>query len=793
MNLNILKSKINYYPALVLEDAISHQFRRKIIKSLSYFEILFLIVFIFSGLGVYLGIFFVLLSVSLVFYGLDCFYFSLFNQSYKDENPFSFLNGQILFHSEDCDPVRGFFFSDIGDEVMLRLGISEGDVVSFIKSRPKNFCESLPEDITDQKIAKEFSDLPSIKNFLLSRGISPEQFSGCFNWVVSRTEELVDQQRFWSLEKISKIPGIGKDWSDKEAYQLERIAKNLNNSMSGSLDGFKKLYQNAVSRVERALSKSYGANAILICQSEEEGVDVMSLLAEKIRNGEASSELSYKKIFLIEPETVLEGSKQPKEIEEILFKSLVEAAAAGNTVVVFPRFVSFIKTESVGGIDVISMLQPVLSSQSVSIVILEDMNTFDENRDLYSGLTHKMEVIKIEEEGEDADLEMLKREAFLVEAEKGVLITFPALLTIKNESMKHFGGYAESGESRTILLDAVSYVKSQKRRVLVEKDVLKIIEEKTGVPSLNPESDEKDKLLDLENVLHKKIIGQDEAIKSISSALRRSRAGISSQSRPMGSFLFLGPTGVGKTETAKALAEVMFKDSAKLSRIDMSEYQANDAMARLIGSYGNKKQGSLSTLLRDHPYGVLLLDEFEKATYEIHNLFLQVFDEGFFTDAESKKINARDTIFIATSNAGSSMIWDVVQSGADLYSEKDKIIDSIIKEKIFAPELLNRFDGIIFFHPLTNIDLKQIASLMFAELQDRLEKKAIKLAASDKILDYLVKIGSDPKFGARPMRRAIEENLEEDIAKALISGKLKSGKEAYFETDGDSVRLKVNG
>jgi ATP-dependent Clp protease ATP-binding subunit ClpA len=305
-------------------------------------------------------------------------------------------------------------------------------------------------------------------------------------------------------------------------------------------------------------------------------------------------------------------------------------------------------------------------------------------------------------------------------------------------------------------------------------------ETKTGVPTGEIAVAEKDKLLNLEKILHQRIIGQDEAVSAIASSLRRARSGIESKNRPLGSFLFLGPTGVGKTETTKALAEVFFGNENKIMRLDMSEYSGSDALSRLIGSFEGGKTGVLTSLLRENQYGVLLLDEFEKASRETHDLFLQILDEGIFSDMLGKKVNARNLIIIATSNAGSDVIWNFVKQQKDLAENKQAIIEAIIHNNVFRPELLNRFDGVILFHPLDEKMLKQVTTLMLERLAKRLQEKSLKLKITDELVNYLVKVGSDPAFGARPINRAIQDQVEEVIAKKLISGDILPGSEVIL-------------
>jgi len=237
----------------------------------------------------------------------------------------------------------------------------------------------------------------------------------------------------------------------------------------------------------------------------------------------------------------------------------------------------------------------------------------------------------------------------------------------------------------------------------------------------------------------------------------------------------LGPTGVGKTETTKALSEAFFGKDASVMRLDMSEYHSYDSLPRLLGSFEEGKSGILTSMLREHPYGVLLLDEFEKTSKEVMNLFLQILDEGMFSDSTGKKVNARNCVIIATSNAGSDMIWESIKSGQNLADQKDKIVNEIIKEGIFKPELLNRFDGVILFHPLNETHLKSVATLMLKQLQGRLQEKGIELVVNEALINFLVRRGSDPKFGARPINRAIQEKVEEVIAEKMIKGEISAG------------------
>jgi len=334
--------------------------------------------------------------------------------------------------------------------------------------------------------------------------------------------------------------------------------------------------------------------------------------------------------------------------------------------------------------------------------------------------------------------------------------------------------------AKDLLYDAVAFIKSQNRFVVEPADILHVIKTKTGIPTGEIDAVEKNKLQNLETHLHERIVGQDEAIVAISNALRRARSGIGNPSRPIGSFLFLGPTGVGKTETTKALAEIFFGEKVKILRLDMSEYNTSDALNRLIGAYDSETPGTLASMVRESPYGVLLLDEFEKTDRKVLDLFLQILDEGFFTDVLGRKVNLRNLIIVATSNAGSETIFEIVEHGESLENRKEDIVDTIVTQGIMKPELLNRFDGIIVFHPLTDTQLKEVAKVMLGKLTWRLKEKGMKLIVNESLLNFLVLKGSDPKFGARPIARAIQDIVEKKIADRIIAGNLKAGSEVEF-------------
>ena len=379
---------------------------------------------------------------------------------------------------------------------------------------------------------------------------------------------------------------------------------------------------------------------------------------------------------------------------------------------------------------------------------------------------------------------MLKEEAEFLEASTGAFFTYQSIEAVVESAERYFAGASTADKARDLLLELPAHNANKGKKTIERADVLELIEAKTGIPAGEVGELEKNKLLNLEDILHKRIIGQDEAINAISKAVRRSRSDLRNQHKPIGSFLFLGPTGVGKTETSKALGDIFFGPTSPMVRLDMSEFNGSDGVEKLIGSFKDSKAGILSSALREHQYGVLLLDEFEKAHSDVLNLFLQILDEGAFSDMKGIKVSARNMIIIATSNAGSDLIFDMVSKKRDLADAHNEIIQNIISRNIFKPELINRFDASIVFHPLDNEDLKKVADIMLTQFSKRLYQKGLQLDVNDATLNFLVSKGTDPTFGARPVQRALASEIESLIADEMIKGNLKKGTKFELVSDG---------
>ena len=330
------------------------------------------------------------------------------------------------------------------------------------------------------------------------------------------------------------------------------------------------------------------------------------------------------------------------------------------------------------------------------------------------------------------------------------------------------------------------------------EDIADVVSRWTGIPVSKMLQSEKDKLLHLEEELHQRVIGQDEAIEAVADAVRRSRAGLQDPKRPIGSFIFLGTTGVGKTELAKALAEFLFDDETMMTRIDMSEYQEKHSVSRLVGAppgyVGYDEGGQLTEAIRRKPYSVVLFDEIEKAHPDVFNILLQVLDDGRLTDNKGRVVNFKNTIIIMTSNMGSSYIQSQMEKLHG--SNKEEVIEETKKEvmnmlkKTIRPEFLNRIDETIMFLPLNEKEIKQIVLLQIKGVQKMLAENGVELQLTEGALNFLSQVGYDPEFGARPVKRAIQRYLLNDLSKKLLSQEVDRSKAIIVDADGDGLVFK---
>ncbi len=796
MNIEKIKhASLAFTPAIALGRIVKPQSLRKL-SNLFLFALFFLV--LASGLfffyGTYLperiasfeykvyGVASIALALWSVSFALYAFsnYFRFRDVSMRKKDRLkagikvSFETAEILHSTDEKDLTTGFFKSEFGTLALYRCGIPEEEIKTFISKRKNPFpASSLPAIERDFVTAYDYTEAlyrsdMEFSEFVFKSGLQDKEFLGAVRWIDDIFVKIRRSERWWSEENFSKVEPIGTDWAYGVAYELEKFSKPIE-KMIDITDSLENFHEKEVKSLEIILSRTEEANALLIGDAGTGKLGVIGGLAGRIKSEQSTEKLAHKKVLVLDTGLLLSIMKNKADFESELIKIMNQTAKASNIILVIDNLPYLIKGAQALEADVMTLLDNYLASPTVKVLALSDKGNFHNILESDTGLMSRFEYVILENIKDDAVLSLLEEKLLKLERENKIIFTYPALMSIVSSANRYFPGGVMPDKAIDLMVEMAPFALSRKVKTVRKEDVETLVREKTGIPVGAVTEEEKGVLSNLEDILHKRIVGQDQAVEVISNALRRARSGISNPKRPLGSFLFLGPTGVGKTETSKALAEVFFESSENISRLDMSEYQGHEALNQLIGSIKTGRAGRLSTLLREKPYSVLLLDEFEKAGKDVHNLFLQTLDEGVFTDSVGKEVNARNSIIIATSNAGSDVIWEYSSKGEGLKEKTSEIIDRIIEKGIFTPELLNRFDGVIVFHPLEREHLREVAELEIAKLKERTKDRGIEINISDEIIDYLIETGTDPKFGARALNRAVQEKLEKAIADRIIA------------------------
>lgn len=745
------------------------------------------------------GIFLLALAGKLLVVALDAFFYShyflgmetmLLETGFTGTKiPVSFECAAVLFETANRDVTDDFMRSRYGGAALARSGLEAPTITEFLARRTKpisadSFCFEVRAgtfDLTDYAAALLEAD-QELANFLALNSVEPKDFIGAVGWVVTLERLTMRRRRFWSKDALGRIPGIGKDWAYGGSYILEKYSREFSLPRAFGATGVIAGYgRKEAAAIETVLARHAEANALLVGDYTSGMFGILEILYRRIAEGKVLPPLEHKRLILFEAENLIAAKKTKSEFEAELIRVLKDAVHAGDVILVFADFPAFIKSAAVLGVDIVELLDGYLVSPQFQVIALSDSARFNAELLPSTRLMQRFEKITVASTGETDTIAMLEEAIMEYEAKQRILFTYPAVRAIALSAERYFTEGLTPDKAIDLLSELVPKARVRGRRVITKTDVLQLVEQKTGIPSSGGvTAEERDRLLNLEQLLHTRIIGQDRAVAAIANAMRRARAGIGRTDRPLGSFLFLGPTGVGKTETVKALAAAFFGDEKEIIRFDMSEYNTPDAVERLIGSFSYGKAGVLSSRLREKPYGVVLLDEFEKTTKEVMDIFLQVLDEGFFSDMSGKRVNCRNVIIVATSNAASDMIFKMVADGRSLDQNHEKIVEEIIARGIFKPELLNRFDGVIVFHPLAAEHLGGVAKLLIGRLRERLAAKNIELVVNDDLINFLVRQGADSKFGGRAMNRLIQDELEEYIARRILSGEVKPGSRLLF-------------
>src|SRR5829696_7954148 len=570
------------------------------------------------------------------------------------------------------------------------------------------------------------------------------------------------------------------------------------------------------------LSRRTKNNPVLLGDPGVGKTAIVEGIAQRIVNDDVPETLTGKRVVALDMAGMIAGTKYRGEFEERLKGVIDEITENADSLIVFiDEIHTVVGAGAAGGaMDAGNMLNPALERRLQPVLVSEP--TVEETIEILTGLKDRYEAfhrVRITEEAIVAAAELSDRyirDRFLPDKAIDLIDQAGARVRLRSkakpedtraaeEELRHMGrerdqaisaeDYKRADELKAQIDDRRAQQEGRKEarsrapEVTVE-DIADIVSRRTGIPVSQLTQEERDRLLKLEERLHERVVGQDEAVEAVAEAVRRARAGLADPSRPDGSFLFLGPTGVGKTELARTLSEALFGSEDVMVRLDMSEYQERHTVSRLVGAppgyVGHEEAGQLTEAVRRKPYAVLLFDEIEKAHADVFNILLQILDDGRLTDSQGRTVDFKNTILIMTSNLGADRIQAFARKESGSFDELKEALMEVLRHS-FRPEFINRIDEIIVFQALTMEQLKQITRLMLDRVARRLRAQHIEVEFTDEAIEHLAEVGFDPEFGARPLRRAIQRELENEVSRLLLSGALQP--DDRVRVDYDDVQL----
>ena len=676
--------------------------------------------------------------------------------------------------------------------------------------------------------------------------------------VILRRLGIADSQQRNSNRQSSRrrIQQTGTPTLDKLARDMTELARN------GRLDPV--IGRNKeVKRVEQILSRRTKNNPVLIGEPGVGKTAIAEGLAQRMVDGKVPAELANKRLMMLDMGSLVAGTKYRGEFEDRLKKVIDEIQNDGQVILFIDELHTLIGAGGAeGAIDASNILKPALARGELQTIGATTLDEYQKYIESDAALERRFATVQVDEPTTDQTLQILRglrpkyeehhhakitdealeeavklsdryiSDRFLPDKAIDLIDESAAMVRIDAEDKKNhqpslesqledlrtqkeeaidnqdFDRAATLRQQELALKDKIDRKKQRTQQMdshnyklkVTGENIAQVVAEWTGVPLTQLKKSESERLVNLEKVLHQRVIGQEEAVTVVAKAIRRARSGLKDPSRPIGSFMFLGPTGVGKTELAKALAAAMFGSEDNMIRIDMSEYMEKYSTSRLIGAapgyVGYDEGGQLTEKVRQHPYSVVLLDEAEKAHPDVFNLLLQVLDDGYLTDAKGRRVDFRNTIIIMTSNLGATQLQDEkeVGFGAKDMSQDYNAMAAAIKQQMrlyFRPEFLNRIDETIIFHSLQKKELHQIVKLMVNDLNKRVSEQGINLKVTPAAIDVIAKLGYNPAYGARPLRRALQDHVEDDLSTGMLSGEINVGDDVTVGAHQGKITFKV--
>jgi len=660
--------------------------------------------------------------------------------------------------------LKTLFSSEAGEYTLAHVGISQEELLAGANPGP-NLSDFTAG--TFSEVIRILTDVKKIwsEKFLRSKGFL--------------ANDLVLAASLWdrrSLEanKIGGVklgrPGLALELTFGYTPTLDKyvsdmaVLRDFSHHLIGRV--------NIVARMERVLTS--GGNIILTGVAGVGKKTVIYEFAQKAAHGTFGRAMSYKRVLEFDYTQLLSESTDINQKKALLAQIFAEAGASGNVILVIKDIQRLINKE-VEGLDFMDIVEEHLRKKNLKIIAVSEKSDYDKFLAPLTRFSRFFEKVEVVPPSKEEAMEILIEASAKWERASNVVISVPAMREIMEGSDEYITDTPFPEKTLELLDSIVTYKEQKGSGLITPEDVKSVLSEKTGIALSAISKKDKSKLSKIEDLIHESLVNQDSAVDLIGKTIRAKTVGVIKEGRPLGSFLFLGPTGVGKTETAKVLAKVYFGSSDNIIRFDMAEFSGTEGLERLIGSVSKNLPGGLTTSLKNKPSSLLLLDEIEKSGKDVLNLFLTLLDEGFVTDAFGKKVSGKHVFVIATSNGGSEFIRESIAGGMSGDELQKRVLEHVLSEKIFSPEFINRFDGVIVYEPLSREDLVKVADLMLSQLSLNLKSKNISLKFSPGVREKLAEEGFDPIFGARPMRRLVNLILGDLIGKAILEGVVKEG------------------
>lgn len=615
--------------------------------------------------------------------------------------------------------------------------------------------------------------MPGSDNYLASMKMSEQDLFNVVKWY----EQLL--AKIHSGQQKHSGGGLGRDWSFGYTPFLDRYASNISSHvlLSGDMDSDLPSRQAAISQIIHNLSQGARRNAALVGGLGSGKTTLVVDIAKKLMSGDKDvpESLRFRQIFALDPSTLISRASGRGELEALMQHLMFEAFHA-KSVILFLDDAQLFFEEGTGSVDLNNVLLPVLEAGSLKIILAMDEQRWLRISQSNPALAQAFNRVAITPTDEAETMLAMEDQVPLLEHQSNVVYSYQSLVAAYRLSNRFLADQVMPGKALKLLEAAAGFADQS---YVTEQSVEQAIEKTQGVKVGTANTgQERQTLLNLEQLIHHRMVNQTRAVQVVSDALRRARAGVRNPSRPIGTFLFLGPTGVGKTELARSVAAVFFGGENQMVRVDLNEYSGADDVKRLIADAA-QDQNSLTAQIARNPFSVVLLDEIEKAHPNVLNTLLQMLDEGILRDINNRQVSFRDAVIIATSNAGADRIRQHIDAGEKLEQFEQQFVNELISSNIFRPEFLNRFDETVLFRPLTPDELLQVVDLILNSVNKNLAPQKISVNVDQDAKQLLVQAGYDPRLGARPMRRVVQRVVENIVANQMLSGTALPGSQVH--------------